>query len=155
MQVRNGLGLVARRGIPTGHEICRVKGVIRDAREIWNLWSVDPRRCENCFRFGADSYLDPSGELGALANHSCNPTARIVRDHRGLSLVALRPIGAGDEVTHDYSTLLGADDIWTMKCNCGEIACRGTVRSFDKLPALVLKRYRALGAIPDFILATR
>ena len=70
-------------------------------------------------------------------------------------LRAIRAIRAGDEVTHDYSTLLGADDVWTMRCNCGERGCRGTVRRFDALPAATLRRYLALGAIPAFILRTR
>ena len=29
---------------------------------------------------------------------------------------AIAAITAGDEVTHDYTTLLGADDVWKMRC---------------------------------------
>ena len=68
---------------------------------------------------------------------------------------AIRPILAGEEVTHDYSTFLGADDVWTMPCNCGEVDCRKRVRNVAKLPLATLRRYRRLGIVPDFIMATR
>ena len=69
-------------------------------------------------------------------------------------LRAVRAIRAGDEVTHDYSTHLGADDVWTMRCDCGERACRGRIGRFDRLPARTLARYRRLGMIPGFVEAT-
>lgn len=69
-------------------------------------------------------------------------------------LRALRVIREGDEVLHDYSTLLGADDVWSMRCNCAARGCRGLVRRFDRLPAATLRRYVRLGAVPGFILAS-
>lgn len=152
--VRNGLGIVAKKAFAAGATICRIKGEIVTAETVWAYWDIEPRRGENCFRYDADHYLDPEGEIGAYANHSCNPNAGIVKSGRRLLLQAIRPIAAGDEVTHDYSTLLGADDVWKMQCNCGETPCRKLVRSFSKLPAVTLRRYRKLGIIPDFILQT-
>jgi hypothetical protein len=70
-------------------------------------------------------------------------------------LKAIAPIAAGEEVTHDYSTLLGADDVWKMRCNCGESNCRRVVGNIGKLPAATVKTYRRLGIVPDFILASR
>lgn len=152
--VRNGLGMVAVRTFRPGQLICRIRGRIVTADKVWTYWKRDRRRGENCFRYDADHYLDPEGEIGAWANHSCNPNARIVRTKAGLWLRALEPVRPGEEITHDYSTLLGADDIWTMGCNCGERGCRGTVRNMARLPEGVLRRYRRLEAIPDFIFAT-
>jgi SET domain-containing protein len=152
--VRNGRGIVARRAFAPGAMICRIRGRIVSANTVWRYWDSDRRRAENCFRFDADQYLDPQGEIGAFANHSCNPNARVVRTAGGLILRALKPIVAGREVTHDYSTLLGADDVWTMRCNCGERNCRGVVANVARLPAAVVSRYLKLGAIPAFILAT-
>ncbi len=152
--VRNGLGIVALRSFDAGGLICRIRGQVVSAAVVWRYWDTDPRRGENCFRYDADHYLDPEGEIGAYANHSCNPNAGVVKTGRGLSLRAIRRIAAGDEITHDYSTLLGADDVWTMKCNCGEAGCRRVVRHYRSLPAPVLRRYRRLGVIPAFILAT-
>lgn len=152
--VRNGQGIVALRAFGSGTTICRIKGKVVTGEAVWRYWETDPRRGENCFRYDADHYLDPEGEIGAFANHSCNPNAGIIKTGRRLLLRAIRAIAAGEEVTHDYATLLGADDVWTMKCNCGEAGCRKRVRSFSRLPAAVLRRYRKLGVIPDYIIAT-
>jgi SET domain-containing protein len=152
--VRNGRGIIALKAFAPGATVCQVKGEIVTGEVVWGYWDIDPRRGENCFRFDADHYLDPEGEIGAFANHSCNPNAGIIKTGRRLLLQAIRPITAGDEVTHDYSTLLGADDVWKMKCNCGEASCRKVVRSFSRLPAAALRRYKRLGVIPDYIRAT-
>jgi hypothetical protein len=152
--VRNGQGIVALKAFAPGATVCQVRGRVVSGETVWRYWDTDPRRGENCFRYDADHYLDPEGEIGAYANHSCNPNAGIVKTGRRLLLQAIRPIAAGAEVTHDYATLLGADDVWKMKCNCGEAGCRKMVRSFSRLPAATLRRYRRLGIIPDFIWAT-
>lgn len=152
--VRNGCGIVALKAFARGATVCQIKGKVIGAEVVWGYWDSDARRGENCFRYDADHYLDPEGEIGAYANHSCNPNAGIVKTGRRLLLQAIRPIVAGDEVTHDYATLLGADDVWTMKCNCGEVGCRKVIRSFSRLPAATLHRYRRLGIIPDFIRRT-
>lgn len=152
--VRNGHGIVALKSFKPGATVCHIKGVVVSGEAVWAYWKIDPRRGENCFRYDADHYLDPEGEIGAYANHSCNPNAGIVKTGRKLLLQAIRPIAAGDEITHDYSTLLGADDVWKMKCNCGEAGCRKVVRSFSSLPPATLRRYQRLGVIPDYIRAT-
>lgn len=152
--VRNGRGIVALKAFAPGATVCQIKGKVVSAEAVWRYWEIDTRRGENCFRYDADHYLDPEGEIGAYANHSCNPNTGVVKTGRRLLLRAIRPIAAGDEVTHDYSTLLGADDVWKMKCNCGEAGCRKVVRSFNRLPVSTLQRYRRLQIIPDFIRAT-
>ena len=152
--VRNGRGLVARRAFATGTRITPLHGRVVTARTVWGWWKRNARRAANCIRFDADRYLDPSGEWGEFANHGCRPNAALFKERGRLVLRAIRAIRAGDEVLHDYSTLLGADDVWTMRCNCGMRDCRGTVRRFDRLPAATLRRYRRLDAIPRFILDT-
>lgn len=149
--VRNGLGIVARKNFRDGALICEIKGKIVTPKTVWRYWETDPRRGANCFRHSPERYLDPEGEIGAYANHSCNPNAGIVKRGRKLLLKALSPIARGDEVTHDYSTLLGADDIWSMRCNCGEATCRRVVRNFTRLPLSISNYYRQLGVVPAFI----
>ena len=152
--VRNGQGIIALKAFAPGALICQVRGKIVASRTVWRYWDTDPRRGANCFRFDAGHYLDPEGEIGAWANHSCNPSAGAVKTGRRLMLKAIKAIAAGDEVTHDYSTLLGADDVWKMKCGCGEPGCRKSIRNYRTLPAAVMRKYRTLGIIPDFILTT-
>lgn len=118
------------------------------------MWGRDPRAAANCIRYDAEHYLDPRGHIGAYANHSCRPNTALFREGKRLVLRAIRRIRAWEELTHDYATLLGADDIWTMRCNCGERNCRGVVRRVDRLPPAVLRRYLRLGAVPDYVLAT-
>lgn len=152
--VRNGLGLVAGCRFRPGEPVLHLRGERVHADDVWRLWQRDPRRAANCFRIGPDHYLDPEGELGAFANHSCRPNVRVVLARGSLRFFAIAPIAPGDEVVHDYSTLLGSDDVWTMRCNCGERSCRRRIRSFDRLPASALRRYRMIAAIPEFILET-
>lgn len=152
--VRNGRGIVARKAFAPGAVICQIRGKIVTYNTVWRYFDSDPRRGDNCFRYDAGHYLDPEGGIGAFANHSCLPNAGLMRMGSRLMLKAIRPIAAGDEVTHDYSTLLGADDVWKMKCRCGEPVCRKIVRNISWLPASVLANYRSLGIIPEFILTT-
>jgi hypothetical protein len=152
MPVRNGHGIVATKPFRRGAVILEIKGKVVTAEEVWRYWDTDARLAENCIRYDEDHYLDPNGELGQYSNHSCNPNAGLVKRGRRLILKAIRPILPGDEVTHDYSTFLAADDIWTMRCNCGEANCRRVVRNVRKLPPATIRTYRRLGIIPDFIM---
>jgi SET domain-containing protein len=152
--VRNGLGIVAAKTFRRGAIICEIKGKIVSAETVWRYWETDPRLGENCFRFDDDNYLDPNGEIGQYANHSCSPNTGIVKKGRRLFLKAISPIAPGEEITHDYATLLGTDDVWKMRCNCGAAHCRRRVRNIGALPTAVIKKYRRLGVVPDFIYAT-
>ncbi len=151
--VRNGRGIVALKAFRRGAVVCEITGKIVTAEEVWRYWDIDPRLGENCFRYDADHYLDPDGRIGRFANHSCNPNAGIVKKGRRLVLKAIAAIAPGAEVTHDYSTLLGADDVWKMRCNCGAPDCRRVVRNIATLPAATVRKYRRLGIVPDFIVA--
>ncbi len=150
-RVRNGHGIVALKKFRKNAILCEIKGKIVSAEEVWHYWETDPRLGENCFRYDDDYYLNPEGEIGQYANHSCNPNAGIVKRGKRLLLKAVSPIAAGEEITHDYSTLLGADDVWKMRCNCGAVNCRRWVRNISTLPGSVLAKYRELGVVPEFI----
>lgn len=69
-------------------------------------------------------------------NHSCAPNSGI----NGHSLVAMRDIAEGEEITFDYSMSL-ATEYWTMRCNCGSPGCRGLISSFYTLPKAIQERY--------------
>lgn len=149
--VRNGRGIVALLPFRQQDLICEIRGKIVSAQTVWRYWETEPRLAENCFRYSAECYLNPEGEIGQYANHSCLPNAGIIKNGRALWLKAITNIARGDEITHDYSTLLGTDDIWKMRCNCGAPNCRRWVRHIGTLPATVAGRYRRYGIIPSFL----
>lgn len=72
-----------------------------------------------------------------MINHACTPNAGL----RGnVSLVAMRPIAAGEEICFDYAMSDGSpyDE---FDCGCGTAQCRGRVTGDDwRLPELQ-KRY--------------
>jgi hypothetical protein len=151
-KVRIGLGLIATRGFRTNQLIAEIEGCVVTADEVWGYWKTDPRLGANCIRYDADHFLNPDGHIGAYANHCCQPNTGLVKRGRRLVIKAISPIAAGDELTHDYSTFIAADDVWTMRCNCGVEHCRGTVRNINKLPKATLAHYHRLGIVPNFIL---
>lgn len=55
----------------------------------------------------------------APQNHSCSPNTA----YKGLNLVAIRQISAGEELTMDYSDLLN-ESAETFDCQCGAPGCR-------------------------------
>ena len=152
--VRIGRGLVAVRPFRVGARVMPILGRVVSARTVWGWWQSQPRRAANCFRLAGDRYLDPSGQLGAFANHGCRPNVRVVARGDRLAFEAIRAIREGDEVLHDYSTLLGADDVWTMRCRCGSSQCRGRVARFDSLPTRKIRYYRSIDAIPGYVWRT-
>ncbi len=67
---------------------------------------------------------DPEKIGGHIANHSCNPNARIMESYReALILRATRPIHTGDEITIDYHWQRPAP----IPCLCGSNPCTGNI----------------------------
>jgi hypothetical protein len=67
---------------------------------------------------------DPDAIGGHLANHSCNPNAKITELHReALMIRATRPIQKGDEITIDYHWQKPAP----VPCLCGSDPCTGNI----------------------------
>ena len=70
-------------------------------------------------------------------NHSCGPNAGLSGQ---ITLVALRDIEAGEEITYDYAMSDGSayDE---FPCNCGADGCRGRVTGHDWQRPELWKRY--------------
>lgn len=58
-----------------------------------------------------------------LQNHSCDPNTA----YRGLDLIALQDISAGEELTVDFATFCG-ENMEGFECMCGSAKCRGDIR---------------------------
>lgn len=70
------------------------------------------------------------------SNHSCNPNLGM----RGeITLVAMRDIRAGEELTHDWATT--DDDDYSAECQCGAPNCRKILTGKDWQRADLQKRY--------------
>src|SRR5258708_2528147 len=148
---RNGVGLFAARVYRPDQRIIRIGGRIVNAAVLWERGGAF---ADNCFRFGPETYLDPGDLDGRYLNHSCEPNAGITKTNNQLYLFAASRIDAGREIVIDYSTILGDDDIWTMRCRCGHGNCRKRIRRFGSLPSSLKRRYLTNGLVPRFIVNT-
>ena len=150
--VKVGQGLLAKESFRDGETIMHIAGRIVRHEVLWrkrgSVFSA------NCIRFGPETYLDPGDGAARYVNHSCAPNAFIRKSSNRLYLVAARRIGRGAELTFDYSTTIGDDDIWTMRCRCGRVSCRGTISSFGALPDRLRAHYIERRMVPGYILAT-
>lgn len=81
--------------------------------ELWLCWSRDP-------------------ESWAPVAHSCDPSAWL----EGLTVVARRPIAAGEEVTLEHATYHD-ERTPAFRCDCAAELCRGTIRGDDYELALL------------------
>lgn len=88
-------------------------------------------------------WIDPEKPYKFL-NHSCNPTVGIKGK---VSVCALKDLKEGDELTIDYSIIEG-DELWEMKCSCGEKNCRKVIKSIQSLPPQTFKKY--LPFVPNY-----
>jgi hypothetical protein len=149
---RVGRGLFAARAFRRGETIVPIEGRVVDYRLLWKRQGS--RFSANCFRFGPETYLDPGDGPGAFLNHSCAPNAAIVKTANRLYLVAAGRILKGSEIAIDYSTTIGDDDVWRMRCRCGTPRCRRVIRNFGSLPQELRAHYLANGFVPPFVVRT-
>lgn len=130
---KTGKGLFAEGNIKKGEVVLVFEGIPVKSSEL-------PKDIDlgDLFPTGTDSYLivhDP--EL--LINHSCNPNTGFKNDY---TLVALRDIKSGEQITFDYSTV--GTDGWEMDCLCGQKNCRGRIKDFRFLTNELKKKYDSI-----------
>jgi len=133
-----GKGIIAGEDIPKGRIISRVKGPLKFQR---NKSKEDALSNPNWIGVKKNIWIDPERPHKFL-NHSCNPTAGV----RGLTIISIRDIKEGDEITVDYSTIEG-DRRWEMSCSCGEKKCRKVIRSVEFLTP---EQFESIPYIPAY-----
>lgn len=146
---RNGFGIFAKKGIPKGEFIFVVSGrfISGDIDE-----DIDEKTRDNALRFDKKKYISPNGTIADFLNHSCRPNGYVSKEGRELCIRALRDVFRDEEIVIDYSTITAADDIWEMKCNCGEKTCRKIIRQFRLLPKAIREKYKKQGIVPKYII---
>lgn len=128
-----GMGVTAGENIKKGEVIQHIKGEVK----FMTIKSKkDSLSYPNWIGVGKEKWIDPNYPNQFL-NHSCNPNAGIGGK---VTMVALKNIKEGEEITIDYSIIEG-DDLWEMKCRCGSVNCRNIVRSIRHLPEKQFKKY--------------
>lgn len=147
-QSRNGRGVFARRDFTAKEVLYEIVGtwITGDVDE-----DIDEVTRDNAYRYDADRYISPKGQVCEYVNHSCEPNLKIVKRKGKLYGVALVAIPKGTELAFDYSTMLARDDIWDMQCNCGTKSCRGVVKRFVSLPKKIKDPYIEKGIVPKYI----
>lgn len=149
-QANNGLGVFSCAKIRKGETVLVIAGRLIHWLE---LLKKDKRTIDNAYRFGPETYLMPVG-LGEYFNHSCEPNSGIMKIQGKLFLTAVRDIHPGEEICFDYSTLIGGDDIWRLRCNCRQSTCRGLIMPASSIPEGQFRKYLSWGIIPKYILDT-
>lgn len=138
-----GQGVFSLEPIAPGTEVLRFGGEL-----FSRLQDLDD--LHHFIQLGPSLFLGPSGELDDYVNHSCLPNCGLRLRGVELTLVAIEPIEAGQELTFDYATCLGSEDPSVMECGCGAPGCRGRIAAHS-LSGDLLTRYRSLGVLPSFV----
>jgi uncharacterized protein len=128
-----GFGLRSGEKVKKGELIFTFKGV---PKFKVNKSKRDALAHPNWVGVDENQWIDPEKPFKFM-NHSCNPNATIMGS---LSVVALRNIKEGEELTFDYS-VTESDSRWEMSCNCGEKNCRKIISSVSTIPKKQLNRY--------------
>ena len=131
-----GDGTFAREPIASGEVIARWTGrVVCESA----LAALPARLRANSIQIDDDAYLVPPRLVaGDHVNHGCDPNAGLCDDR---TLVAKRPIAAGEEITYDYATS-DASHYDEFVCRCASPHCRGAVTGDDWRRVDLRERYR-------------
>jgi len=128
-----GRGVFALRPIAAGETVSVWGGYVLTLADLLAL-PIDDRRY--AVQIDDARFLYTPSELadGAdLINHSCAPNLGF---DGPITLVALRDIGPGEELTYDYATA-DSTPLLDMDCDCGAETCRRRITSDDwRDPAL-------------------
>ncbi len=131
-----GLALFAVSPIAKDEVIVVFEGMIYEAQRASVLPNGPPDYVkDHAIQIGPTTFQDSRG-AGRYLSHSCEPNCGV----KGrTSIVAMRNISAGEELSFDYA--MTEDSDWTMKCDCGSELCRGVVTGYRDLPDEFKVRY--------------
>lgn len=135
----HGYGLFAIKPIKKGEIVVIKGGHVFDEK---TLKKVKNKIAESYFQIEDDFVIGPLKksevkENKLFINHSCNPNIGI----RGqITLVALRNIKPGEELTYDW--VMEDPGNWKMKCNCGSKNCRKIITGNDWKNSKLQKKYK-------------
>lgn len=148
-----GNGAFATRTHKAGSVVMKLTGKRTRGSAVDRLIARGVLRQDDPFELGDDLYL-VLDHTPLMANHSCNPNTGV----RGVNtLIALRAIKSGEEITYDYSTVVGKSEphesTWVLRCRCGAPRCRKRIGSWETIASRRLAYYKRKRVLPAFVLA--
>lgn len=133
---RGGHTVVAREAVRKGELIVVWSGTLVDGNELKSLPQTVRRYSlqveENHYLVSLSDCEPPD-----YVNHSCSPNSGLSGQ---ISLVSMRDIKPGEEVTYDYAMSDGSS-YDEFPCGCGSVHCRGRVSGNDWLRSELWQRY--------------
>ena len=130
----HGVGVHTTAPIAAGEVVMRWGGtLIRDVD--YNPAVHRPRATTryDATRFLTSGWDEPETVDEAL-NHRCEPNCGMADE---VTVVAMRDIAAGEELTTDLGMWMADDEIYAERCGCGAALCRGRITGHDwRLPEL-------------------
>jgi hypothetical protein len=135
----HGQGLFALDRITKGEIVC-VKGGYIFSRALLKAMPAWYQAAE--IQIAEDLFIGPMREderAGNMifSNHSCEPNIGVQGQ---IVFVAMRDIGPGEELTHDWATT--DDDEYELECKCGAAGCRRIVTGKDWQKPELQRKYR-------------
>jgi hypothetical protein len=97
------------------------------------LFAVDPIPAE-------EVVLEQESTGPGPLNHSCEPNLGWADDH---TLIAIRDIAPGEELTLDYATVI-TDADFVMMCHCETYRCRQAIEGTDWQIPQLQQRYASI-----------
>jgi uncharacterized protein len=135
----HGRGLFAAEPFAGGEVVCVKGGHVFDRATLAGMagWyrAAEIQVAEDLF-IGPLDEAEREGSM-VFSNHSCDPNIGV----RGqIVFVAMRPVAAGEELTHDWATT--DDDDYELDCNCGSAVCRRRITGQDWRRPDLQQKYR-------------
>jgi hypothetical protein len=138
---KGSYGLFAKTAIPKGTVVLVWAGRLYTKETLPPLGT---RERLHCVQVEDDIYLGPVGppEPADFANHSCDPNVGVCGQ---IALVAMRDIGAGEELCFDYA-MSDCTPYDEFDCGCGAPTCRRSITGEDWKRPELWERYRGFFA---------
>jgi D-alanine-D-alanine ligase len=128
-----GYGIYASRPLQPGDVIFKGEGRaqrIITKRFVEKNWNEDEKLHFRRYAYPVSEELfilwDEDPSEWAPQNHSCDPNTAF----DGLNVLAIKPIGEGDELTLDYAEFLD-ENMEPFQCRCNSTNCRGEISGIN------------------------
>ncbi len=127
-----GNGLFAQKAIGRGETVLQTR-----AKVVYKRIESEAESSQiiNWIGIDRDTWMNTDNTPLRYINHSCEPNSAMAS---AKTLVALRHIEVGEEITMDYS-MSDADPLWSISCNCGSKNCRKLISSIHTIDTQVFK----------------